>query len=123
MNKKLMWFSAFLLSVTITTIAVQYLWGGAVQPLHVVSIALGAVIGWTVITRIDSKQIEPTVDERQRYHVHLSGYWAFLLLNLLVVGALLQPWLARGHLGMWIGILSIGLIFWAGSLLILDQKG
>ncbi len=122
MNNKLMWFSAYLLTVIITTITVQYLWEGTVEPVQVLAIALGSVVGWLIVTRIGSEQLEPMVDERHRYHAHLSAYRAFLFLNLLIIAALLQPWLSPGHLGLWIGVLFAGLLFWAANLLILDRK-
>jgi hypothetical protein len=64
----------------------------------------------------------PLVDERQAAHFSLSGYWAFLFLNLLIIGALLQPWVPRGQVGLWIVILIAGLVFWGAFQLVLDLK-
>lgn len=64
----------------------------------------------------------PLVDERYQNHFGLSGFWAFLFLNLLIIGALLQPWVPRGQLGLWIGVLIASLVFWGANLLILERR-
>lgn len=122
MNNKLIWFSAYLLSVTVTAITVQYLWERTIDPFWVLSIGLGSLLGWVLITRIGRDRIEPQVDERYEYHAFLSGYRAFLFLNLLLIAALLQPWVAHGRLALWVGVLFAGLLFWVANLLILERR-
>lgn len=120
MDKKLMWITAFLLAAIIGTLAGQYLLTGAINPIQVFAVVLGAMIGWIIlfIIRIGI----PVVDERQQHHTFLSGYLSFLFLNLLVIGALLQPWVPYNQLGLWIGVLVAGLVFWTANLLLLDLK-
>jgi hypothetical protein len=72
--------------------------------------------------RIEEIGNRPFVDERYQYHYGLSGFWAFLFLNLLIIGALLQPWVPQGQLGLWIGVLIASLVFWGINLLILEQN-
>jgi hypothetical protein len=72
--------------------------------------------------RIEDLANRPIVDERYQYHFGVSGYWAFLFLNILIIAALLQPWVPHSQLGLWIGVLIAGLVFWIANLLILERK-
>ncbi|OPX85681.1 MAG: hypothetical protein A4E54_02280 [Pelotomaculum sp. PtaB.Bin117] len=45
-----------------------------------------------------------------------SGSWSFIFLNFLIIEAIIEPWIALDQLGLWIGILSAGLLFWFASL-------
>lgn len=188
MDKKLMWFFAMLLTMLITTIAVQYFWIGNLNPAALLGIILGAAIGWLILSRpkkswtfwvgtlfwvlfvpagilgfirflasqisielttwtavtiyilgvlavlffsinnaslhgINEIHNQPLIDERVQAHYSLSGFWAFIFINLLIMGALLQPWIPLNQLGLWIGVLVIGLLFWGANLLILERKG
>lgn len=71
---------------------------------------------------IEEMYSRPVVDERYQYHFGLSGFWAFLFLNLMIIGALLQPWISQNQLGLWIGVLVSSLVFWGANLLILERK-
>ena len=182
-----MWFFAMLLTMMITTIAVQYFWTGNLNPAALLGIILGAAIAWLIISspkkpwtfwigvvfwvlfvpagllgfirflmswlsiglttwaavsiyligvlgvvlffifnvsRFGVNQIynQTIIDERVQSHYGLSGFWAFIFINLLIMGALLQPWIPQSQLGLWIGILLAGLIFWGTNLLILERK-
>jgi hypothetical protein len=187
MEKKLMWFAALLLTMLVTTMAVQYFVTGNINPFGLLGVVLGAAIGWTLVSdprkswtysvgmlfwvvfvpagfvglvgfiasllaikfpawgvatiyllgvlimlfffihnasrsAIEGIYSRPMVDERYQYHFGLSGFWAFLFVNLLIIGALLQPWVSRGQLGLWIGVLIASLVFWGANLLILERK-
>ena len=186
MDKKLMWFFAFLLSMMITLLAVQYFWYGNLNPAALLGVMAGSAIGWILMTnhkktwlfwigmifwvlfvpvglvglirlivpflsieltalstfalyllgvmamllfyiltaRHGTDQIHnlPMVDERYQYHAGLSGFWSFMFLNFLIIAALLQPWIPQGQIGLWIGVLLSGLIFWGGNLLLLERK-
>jgi len=124
MDKKLMWFLAFLLGTLVTSTAVGYLWAGKIMPSFVLGMALGGTIGWIVISRVGSRRgmAEPLLDERHRQHNLWAGYWSFLFLNLLLIAALLQPWAPHSQTGLWVGILIAGTGFYLGSLLILERK-
>lgn len=121
MDKRAMWFSAYLLSITVTTITAEYFGAGQISPYLVPAVAAGAVIGWVLISRLAGEQLEPMVDERQQHHVVLSGYKAFLFLNLLLIGALVQPYVSHDHLGLWVGVLVAGLAYWVVNLVLLDR--
>lgn len=62
------------------------------------------------------------IDERYKYHFGVSSFWSFLFLNLLLIGALLQPWISHSQLGLWIGVMIAGLVFWIANLVILERK-
>ncbi len=81
-----------------------------------------AVLYLTV--RFGTKQFfrEPVMDERGLLHYAWSGSLSFIFLNFLVIGALIQPWVALNQLGLWIGILITGLLFWIITLVILEMK-
>lgn len=65
---------------------------------------------------------DPVMDERILLHYAWSGFMSFIFLNFLIIGAIIQPWIALGQLGLWIGILIAGLFFWFGSLVLLEMK-
>lgn len=88
---------------------------------------LGALANVFLFIRTHRAGIEeiytrPKVDERYQYHFGLSGFWSFIFLNLLIIGALLQPWVTLGKIGLWIGVLTAGLVFWIANLAILEWK-
>lgn len=88
---------------------------------------LGALANVFIFIRTHRAGIEeiynrPQVDERYQYHFGLSSFWSFIFLNLLIIGALLQPWVSLGQIGLWIGVLIAGLVFWITNLLILEWK-
>lgn len=187
MDKKLMWFFAFLLSGLIATLAVEYFVTGEFNLAYLLGILFGSLLGWIILSSSERPWIFrvgiafgvlfvpggwvgfvrflaalfsielpvwsmvvlyllgvfvmliffmrsmscsgeerpihlPLLDERQASHFSLSGYWAFLFLNLLIIGALLQPWVPRGQNGLWVGILIAGLVFWGAFQLVLDLK-
>lgn len=62
------------------------------------------------------------VDERNLAHSAWSGLWSFIILNFLIMGALLQPWVALDRVELWIGVLVAGLLFWLISVVILEMK-
>jgi len=45
-----------------------------------------------------------------------SGSWSFIFLNFPIIEAIIEPWIALDQLGLWIGILSAGLLFWFAGL-------
>ncbi|ADH61209.1 hypothetical protein Tmath_1498 [Thermoanaerobacter mathranii subsp. mathranii str. A3] len=126
------------------------LWIGAVLVVLSVPIALVGLVslflsmfsihftGWGIIgiyvlgvlailyltMRFGSKQFfqNPVMDERSLLHYAWSGSWSFIFLNLLIIGALLQPWIAFDQLGLWVGVLIAGLLFWLTTLVILEMK-
>lgn len=85
---------------------------------------LGATIGWIILSQLSARRPtpEPILDERHQQHNLWSGYWSFLFLNLLLIAALLQPWVLHSQTGLWIGILVAGTGFYLGSLLILERN-
>jgi len=85
---------------------------------------LGVLIILYLMLRFGTKQFfrEPVMDERNLLHFAWSGSWSFLFLIFLVIGALLQPWIALDQLGLWIGVLIAGLLFWIITLVILEMK-
>ncbi|NMB90239.1 MAG: hypothetical protein GYA17_17910 [Chloroflexi bacterium] len=88
---------------------------------------LGAV-GMTFICfrsthfRLGELPERPILDERYLRHFGVSGYWAYLFLNALIVTALLQPWVPRSQIELWVGVLAAGLVFWVANLFILEHK-
>jgi hypothetical protein len=72
--------------------------------------------------RLEGGFERPVLDERHQYHFGVSGYWAFLFLNGLIIAALIQPWVSPGQIGLWIGVLVMGLIFWIANLIFLEWK-
>ncbi len=85
---------------------------------------LGVLAILYLTVRFGSKQFfeNPVMDERSLLHYAWSGSWSFVFLNLLIIGALLQPWIALDQLGLWIGILIAGLVFWLTTVVILEMK-
>ena len=65
---------------------------------------------------------DPVMDERMVLHYAWSGSLSFIFLNFLIIGAIIQPWIALDQLGLWIGVLSAGLLFWFASLVLLEMK-
>ncbi|NLK52583.1 MAG: hypothetical protein GX295_09095 [Syntrophomonadaceae bacterium] len=65
---------------------------------------------------------DPVIDERILLHYAWSGSLSFIFLNFLIIGALLQPWIAFDQFGLWVGILIAGLLFWFATLVILEMK-
>jgi hypothetical protein len=86
------------------------LWGMATIYLLGVLAMLFFLIHNTSRSGIEEIYSRPVVDERYQHHFGLSGFWAFLFLNLLIIGALLQPWIPQNQLGLWIGVLVSGLV-------------
>lgn len=107
---------ASLLSIKITTSG------------YIVIYLLGAMVMFFFFIRtrpraeIEEIYNRPVIDERYKFHFGLSGFWSFLFLNLLVIGALLQPWVPQGQIGLWIGVLITGLVFWIAILVVLERK-
>jgi hypothetical protein len=64
----------------------------------------------------------PVIDERYKNHFGVSSFWSFLFVNLLLIAALLQPWIPHSQLGLWIGVMIAGLVFWFANLAILERK-
>lgn len=64
----------------------------------------------------------PVMDERIVLHYAWSGSLSFIFLNFLIIGATIQPWIALDQLGLWIGVLIVGLLFWFASLVLLEIK-
>lgn len=64
---------------------------------------------------------EPTMDERNVLHLAWSGILAYFFLSLLLIGAILQPWIPLNQLSLWIGILTVSFLFWFISLVILEK--
>lgn len=109
------WSIAFLLAVEIPL------------PVSIAVYILGAFLMLFLFRRRTSRYtveeiFQPSLDERGQTHLSLSGLWSFFFLNLLIIGALLQPWVPLGQIGLWIGVLMSGLIFWIICLFILEQK-
>lgn len=94
--------------------------GGSMLGVYV----LGIVIIFYLAKRFGAKYFfaDPVVDERIVLHYAWSGSLSFIFLNLLIIGAIIQPWMALDELGLWIGILTAGLLFWFASLIILEMK-
>lgn len=84
----------------------------------------GIIIILCLAKRFGSKCFfqDPIIDERIMLHYTWSGSLSFIFLNILIIGALLQPWIAFDQLGLWVGILIAGLLFWFASLVILEMK-
>lgn len=85
---------------------------------------LGIVIIFYLAKRFGVRHFfpDPVVDERMVLHYAWSGSWSFIFLNFLIIGAIIQPWIALNQLGLWIGILIAGLLFWFASLVLLEMK-
>lgn len=85
---------------------------------------LGALAILYLTIRFGTKQFfqDPAIDERNLLHYAWSGFWSFIFLNFLIIGALLQPWIALNQLGLWIGVLVTGLLFWIITLIVLEMK-
>ena len=85
---------------------------------------LGIVIIFYLAKRFGVKHFfpDPVVDERIVLHYAWSGSLSFIFLNFLIIGAIIQPWIALDQLGLWIGILIAGLLFWFASLVLLEMK-
>ncbi len=85
---------------------------------------LGIVIIFYLAKKFGVKHFfpDPVVDERLVLHYAWSGSLSFIFLNFLIIGAIIQPWIALDQLGLWIGILIAGLIFWFASLVLLEMK-
>jgi len=94
--------------------------GGSILGIYV----LGIVIIFYLAKRFGVKHFfpDPVVDERSVLHYAWSGSWSFIFLNFLIIGAIIQPWIALDQLKLWIGILSAGLLFWFASLVLLEMK-
>jgi len=94
--------------------------GGSMFGIYVA----GIVIIFYLAKRFGAKHFfpDPVVDERIVLHYAWSGSLSFIFLNFLIIGALLQPWVALGQLGLWVGILIAGLLFWFASLIVLEMK-
>jgi hypothetical protein len=107
---------ASLLSITITTFG------------YVMIYLIGALVMLFLFIRtrprseVEAIYNRPVIDERYIYHFGLSSFWSFLFVNLLLIGALLQPWVAHSQLGLWIGVMIAGLVFWITNLAILERK-
>ena len=65
---------------------------------------------------------DPVMDERIVLHYAWSGSLSFVVLNFLIIGAIIQPWIALDQLGLWIGVLIAGLLFWFASLVLLEMR-
>lgn len=85
------------------------------------------VIYWMISS--NTKQLDDSpfnlpgiIDERNTHYIILSGFGAFIFLNFLIIGALLQPWLPLDDLRLWIGVLITGLLFWIITASILEMK-
>lgn len=85
---------------------------------------LGIVIIFYLAKRFGVKHFfpDPVIDERIVLHYAWSGFLAFIFLNFLIIGAIIQPWIALDQLRLWIGILIAGLLFWFASLVLLEMK-
>jgi hypothetical protein len=71
---------------------------------------------------IDAIYFRTVTDERYKYHFGVASFWSFLFVNLLLIGALLQPWVAHRQVGLWIGVMIAGVVFWIANLAILERK-
>ena len=85
---------------------------------------LGIVIVLYLAKRFGVKHFfaDPVMDERIVLHYAWSGSLSFIFLNFLIIGAIIQPWIALDQLGLWIGVLIAGLLFWFASLVLLEMK-
>ncbi len=85
---------------------------------------LGIVIILYIAKRFGAKLFfaDPVMDERIVLHYAWSGSLSFIFLNFLIIGAIIQPWIALDQLGLWIGVLIAGLLFWFASLVLLEMK-
>ncbi len=68
------------------------------------------------------KLIDPPLDEKSLNHFAWSAAWSFLILNCLIIGALLQPWVPLNDLGLWIGVLMAGTLFWIATMIALELR-
>lgn len=62
------------------------------------------------------------VDERNLLHYTWSGFFSFILINLLIIGALIQPWIPLDQTLLWAAILLLGLLFFLANLIYLEMK-
>lgn len=85
---------------------------------------LGIVIILYLAKRFGVKHFfaDPVMDERIVLHYAWSGSLSFIFLNFLIIGAIIQPWIALDQLGLWIGVLIAGLLFWFASVVLLEIK-
>lgn len=85
---------------------------------------LGVLAILYLTVRFGTKQFfrEPVMDERSLLHYAWSGSLSFIFLNFLIIGALLQLWVPLDQLGLWIGVLVTGLLFWIITLVVLEMK-
>jgi hypothetical protein len=127
MNKKLIWYFSFLLAMLITTLVAQFFIQGSINAIQVIVTGFGSLIGWMLVSRVWQRKKNkqgsgsPLIDERYLQHAGVSGFWSFVVLNLLVISALIQPWISIVQAELWISILVAGLLFWFGSLLLLEK--
>lgn len=93
---------------------------------YVVIYLLGAIVMFFIFigtrprAKIEQIYHQPVIDERYKYHFAMASFWSFLFLNLLLIGALLQPWIPHSQLGLWLGVMIAGLVFWIACLVILE---
>jgi hypothetical protein len=71
---------------------------------------------------IEAIYFRSVTDERYKYHFGVASFWSFLFVNQLLIGALLQPWVPHRQVGLWIGVMIAGLVFWITNLAILERK-
>lgn len=64
----------------------------------------------------------PGYDERQLAHFAWAGAWSFLFLFFMIIGALVQPWIDLNEQGLWVAVLSAGVLFWIINMAILGFK-
>jgi len=102
-------FSLFSIHLTLQHLLAIYLAG--------VAIILPFLIKSSMKDASPEKPAEST--ERQ---ITCSGYWSFLFLNFLIIGALVQPWVPLDQKALWVGVLSAGLVFWLAFMFILEKS-
>lgn len=92
---------------------------------HLLGIYLaGAAIVLPFLIKSSMKDTSPgQVDEKTERQITWSGYWSFLFLNFLIIGALVQPWVPLNQKALWVGVLIAGLVFWLTFMFILEKSG
>lgn len=91
---------------------------------HLLGIYLaGVAVVLPLLIKSSMKDASPEkLAESTERQITWSGYWSFLFLNFLIIGALVQPWLPLDHKALWVGVLIAGSVFWLAFMFILEKS-
>lgn len=98
--------------------------GWAIGVVWALGLGMETISTYSVISNLAGidTAIENDIDERQEQHLAWSGLLGFIALMIMLIFALLQPWIILEDTRLWLSIQTLGIAVWLLSFVVLESS-